>query len=637
MQQIRMEAVKFGEKKTIYSRPQHQGQYKSIIASLYDIMQCDARVLRDKLPDESREDLDTSQSDEAEDMNYDDQLLDTKADIDVCDDLSVGSKSITSVVSGQDEAKNFMASLRDMLSSSAQDEGSSVENDRQQHNGEAEDKLYEELLSPIPSVRVYSSSSNSSSKAKPRSSRRTTNMALLYAATLKGKYHKATADKLIKLGEAHFQVKEYERSLECFDRAHAIYVAKIGEDAIESIETKVKVGGAFVALKRPDDAMLSFTLARHMTSAVLSGAKADLQVAFLTQEIGSIQREKGLHADALKLMKQALRLYKKHHTELHPTVAKAASEIGRIHHLTGHTSKAITVYTQVLKVQVGIWGKMHSDVADTLLQLAILYNETGDVSRSMKIAKKSFSIYSATTGEHHLSVALVLCHFGNLYTKTGQHSKAFKAYGKALRIRRELLGRNHPLIADTIMEISGLFRQVGEPQQAILCMTEAVDIYKKAVGKDHTKVSDVLNVMGMTYYDTGDCDKAIRMYSQALNVRISAVGDRHPSVANALNNIGTVHSRNKDFGKALASYNSALKIYDLLPNPDHLKYCVTLVNIGTVLRGVGDFPKAEQVFKRALDICFHEAMLDESHPVVQKAQRSLNAMNASPYRTSSKW
>ncbi|MFN9983736.1 MAG: tetratricopeptide repeat protein, partial [bacterium] len=69
-----------------------------------------------------------------------------------------------------------------------------------------------------------------------------------------------------------------------------------------------------------------------------------------------------------------------------------------------------------------------------------------------------------------------------------------------------------------------------------------------------------------------------------------------------------------------------------------LKYCVTLVNIGTVLRGVGNFAKAEQVFKQALDICFHEAMLDDSHPVVQKARRSLIAMNSSPYyKKTSKW
>jgi hypothetical protein len=102
---------KFDETKPLHSRLQNQSHYKSLIASFYGIMQCDANVARDAPPDESREDLDTSQSqsDEDDDTKNDDQLLDTKAELDVCDDLSVGSKSIGSIASGQGDAKNFMA------------------------------------------------------------------------------------------------------------------------------------------------------------------------------------------------------------------------------------------------------------------------------------------------------------------------------------------------------------------------------------------------------------------------------------------------------------------------------------------------------------------------------------------------
>ena len=626
-------ALKYSENNSFVSNPPSRTKYTSIIDSLYDIWQCNSLGPHKRQQDEAREDLPTSQS-EDDDLTESEPIVDPEVAPNVDDDLSVGSQSISSAVSGQDDKDDkFSFSLKYLLSQSAK---SPIFMSTDRCDNYEPDARLNETLAPLLTVRVHSSSSNST-VTKSRVTHRRNSMALLYAATVKGKYHKTTADRLIILGEEHFQQKEYERSLECFDRAHNIYVAKIGEDALESIETKVKVAAALVALMRPDDAMSKFSLARQMSLAVLTGAQADLQIAFLSLEIGNIQREKGMHAEALKLTKQALRLYKKQHGELHVTVAKAAFEIGKLQHLMGQLSKAVSVYTQVLKIQVGLWGKMHPAVADTLLQLAIIYDEMGDISRSMKITKKSFLIYSATVEENHLSVACVLCHFGNLYAKIGNHSKAFKAYGRALNIRRKLLGRNHQLNADTVIEISNIFRAVGEPQQAILCMIEALDIYRKALGENHTTVSDVLNVMGMTYYDMGDCDKAIKMYSQALNVRINAVGESHPSVANALNNIGTVHSRTKDFQKALISYNSALKIYEMLPTPDHLKYCVTLVNVGTVLRGVGDFEKAEQVFRKALDVCFDNAMLDEAHPVVQKARRSLKAMDAAPYRNSEPW
>jgi hypothetical protein len=206
---------KFDETNLLHSRLPNPSHYKSLIASFYGIMQCDANVPRDAPPDESREDLDTSQSlsDEDDDTKNDDQLLDTTAELDVCDDLSIGSKSIGSFVSGQGDSKNFMASIREYLSTPEHDGSSSssvIGNNDRRSKSEAEENMNEELLCPIPTVRVYSNSSNSSGtlqgkKAKASSSRRATNMALLYAATMKGKYHKSTADKLIKLGEAHFQ------------------------------------------------------------------------------------------------------------------------------------------------------------------------------------------------------------------------------------------------------------------------------------------------------------------------------------------------------------------------------------------------------------------------------------------------
>ena len=598
--------------------------YGVMINLFYEnLWQCNPLVSPEKQVDEERQDLYTAQSDEDE-STENEEILDTKAAPDVDEDMSVGSRSTGSASLGQAEADKSNFTLKDLLS---YPRDPSPSNGDKQANSTAETTTLIETSESLLLSRQQSTTKNSLVATR-------NNMALIYAAAVKGKYHKNTADKLVKLGDVHFHQREHDRALECFDRAHHIYAVKLGDDSMESIETKVKIGGVQLALKRPDEAMNAYSLALRMTSHVLSGPQADIQVAYLSQEIALIQHGKGLHTNALKIMIQALRLYKKHYGDLHSTVAKAASEIGSLYHAMGENTKAVTLYTQVLKIQVGLWGKMHPDVAETLLQLAILYDEMGDVSRSMKIIKKSFLIFNGTVGEYHLSVARVLSHFGNLYTKTGRFSMAFKSYGKALHVRKSLLGRNHSLVADNLMDISYLFRTHGEPQEAMLCMTEALDIYKKSLGEDHVTTSDVLNSMGMTCYDMGDCDKAIRMYSQSLNIRVTAVGENHPSVANVFNNIGTAYSRIKEFEKALHSYNTALQIYEKLPARDHLKCCVTLVNIGTVRRGTGEYEKAEHVFKKALDISFDDAMLDGNHPVVQKAYRSLKAMKAPLYRIS---
>lgn len=440
---------------------------------------------------------------------------------------------------------------------------------------------------------------------------------------------KMTPQKWSHKGEAHYAKKEFDAALNCFESARFAYAVTLGEDALPTIDATIRMGVIQLSNQSPESALTLFQNARNMITHVEAGKQADLQAAYLSEEISSIQKSKGQLPEALKQMKCALRLYKNHYGEVHLKVAKSAAEIANLYSLTGERPKALAVYTQVLKIQVGLFGKLHPDVADTLFELALLHDEMGDADRSMKITKKAYLIYNATVGENTLAVTRVLSHFGNLYFKLDKRMKAFKAYGRALHIRKALLGRNHQLVADTLMDIGSLLRSQGQTQQAMQCMMEALDIYKRCYGAKNVAVSDVMNVIGMTYYDQGDCDNAIKMYTQVLNIRVNQLGENHPAVANVLNNIGTVYSKKKDFDNALRSYSTALRIYEKHETRDHLKYAVTLVNIGTVMKSKGENEKAKDAFKHALEICYEDAMLKADHPVVIKATKGLDALSSS--------
>jgi tetratricopeptide (TPR) repeat protein len=440
----------------------------------------------------------------------------------------------------------------------------------------------------------------------------------------------ALSQRLLNLGESHARKKECASAQECYAKAICLFAVKLGADSPEAIDATVKSGCVYLASNNSDGALQMFQTARNLQQNQY-GKEADLQVAYLSEQISLIQKEKKQYAASLKQMKLALRLYKAHHGELHTTVARCAAEIASLYKLMDERDKAMAVYTQVLKIQVGLYGKLHPVVADTLFELALLHDELGQHDKSMKITKKAYLIFNATVGENTLAVTRVLSHFGNLYCKLDRKNKAFKAYGRTLHIRKSLLGRNHELVADTLMDIGSLLRTQGQHQQSMQCMMEALDIYKKCHGEKTVAVSDVMNIIGMAYYDQGDCDNAIQVYTQVLNIRVNELGENHHAVANVLNNIGTVYSKKKDYENALRSYNTSLRLYEKHEQRDHLKYAVTLVNIGTVMKGTGDYVKAEEAFRNALDICYEDVILGQDHPVVMKAKKGLLAINARAY------
>jgi len=489
--------------------------------------------------------------------------------------------------------------------------------------------------------RVWSSSSRTKESAKTYltdelSSTEALIRKLRAAREEHGRYDLKCADLTAGLGDEFYKDGAYDRAHSLYKEAMSVYSTKLGDFHETTIACRVHLGDSLEKLGRYDAAIREYHAVLEMRKE-LKGEKDSSVGDVLVMISKTLRQKEGRLPQALKELKQALKLYRSSLGDSDPKVAETVDDIASLYMECGNYTKAAAILDEVVKLKVATSGMLNASVADTLLRLGIAQQSSGDLESALKSLKKAFSIYTSVRGEDSEEATTSLQNLARLYMEFGDYQKATNACMGVLNRQKRTIGNTDPRLADTYLNLGLCLRQTRDLNKASKCLKLALTLCIGAKGKetrDPGTIAQIMHELGVIHQLNGKTSDAIKVFVQELVVRRKMGNKELPQVARTLFYLGTAKYDLAAYIPALSYLAESLEIYKQLENDFGMDYAETLFSAALVFKTTKQDERARQAFLESLKL-FYAHGLGNDHELVKMAAGKLKELGHDckcPYR-----
>ena len=474
----------------------------------------------------------------------------------------------------------------------------------------------------------------------------------------------AFASVCLKVGNAHFRLRDFDAALRSFNDAQLFVVREDGEggkDAKRGARLRLEgqiMNNISASKARKGDhesAMDEYTLSLRLKKEGLRNGHRDAvtDVANTLHNIGVLRHDLGEYDKAHESYRQALSLRVEKCGVEDLSVASTLVRVGDVYFLEGNYDRALRSYTEVLNIWKKRMGSMDPAVASILHKIGLLYYRVGPYHRAKSVLKQAIKIKKDCLADKEVTridIASTYHLLGAVLTAMGLCDNAIKCFKTALRIRvkafaesessaRHLsilttklaMGEAHRLMgnADEAMECfrdvcegrsrrlgfghestaevmkcnALLLAESGNHAAAVNLLLKVLEIQKSRLGADSALVAETLTHLAGSYFKLRRADEADEVAQQSLQISASAVGKDHIVYANSLKGVADLQQARGELGDALEAYEEVLLIKAKWIGNSHLEYAEVLNQIGNTRFKSDAFDGATLAFKEVSESC----------------------------------
>jgi tetratricopeptide (TPR) repeat protein len=364
--------------------------------------------------------------------------------------------------------------------------------------------------------------------------------------------------------------------------------------------------------------------------------------AALMDTIGNAHRGLGLYTEAEKLLKEALKLRRRHLGNDHPDVATSLHNLGWLYHDRGDYARGESYYRQALDLRTRKLGPEDAATATTMLHLAWLLNYKGDNRQAEKLYREGLAIRRKVFGDDHRDVAIAQVGLAALLleewrqpealpliqqaTKTFSRREAdrsitviatkfqqavvaqyfgnFKGAARLLEEVRDgaakVLGDDHPYMALMHYQLAVNYESLREFQRAEDSYRTSLEVGRKAVGLEHPKTLYPVQKLAELLARRGKRLEGEKLFEELLEARRKRFGNVDVFVAEALDGYASYLDRRGDTSRAEALFREALDIFRRVEVYRVTPLANTVSRLGRILRARGQLAQAEKTFCEVL-------------------------------------
>ncbi|UJR06742.1 hypothetical protein I4U23_011031 [Adineta vaga] len=209
------------------------------------------------------------------------------------------------------------------------------------------------------------------------------------------------------------------------------------------------------------------------------------EMAFLHNQLGSIDSENGALESALSHYKESLRLYSICLSSDNPRFSATYSNIGIIFQKQGQLSVALEYYQRALQIDLETPHPNQCKIATHYNNIGGVLKAQGKLAEALKNYEDSLKIRLAQYPPEHPSLAIAYNSLGGIHCSMKNYSSALSYYEKTREIRQKSLPPNHPSLAVTYSNIAMTLDDLHRSKEAIEYAEKAVNIAKANYGPDH--------------------------------------------------------------------------------------------------------------------------------------------------------
>eukprot|EP00931_Biecheleriopsis_adriatica_P099907 TRINITY_DN7474_c0_g1_i1.p1 TRINITY_DN7474_c0_g1~~TRINITY_DN7474_c0_g1_i1.p1 ORF type:complete len:644 (+),score=116.58 TRINITY_DN7474_c0_g1_i1:50-1981(+) len=197
------------------------------------------------------------------------------------------------------------------------------------------------------------------------------------------------------------------------------------------------------------------------------------------QHMGTVHRQLGENAAALKLYKEAMLLFEVAGAGESALAATCLRSIGAVHTEQGQYPESLWHYTQAMKVYKKAGAIFSPDSAKCLQNIGIVKMQAGQQSKALDLFLLALDVYKALGLEAKTpEAAFCIQNVGRVHRKRGEELQALSCFEDALLIYRTSRAEKSSDAVRALVHVGILRKRQGDFAAARDCYSRAMKIYR---------------------------------------------------------------------------------------------------------------------------------------------------------------
>ena len=197
----------------------------------------------------------------------------------------------------------------------------------------------------------------------------------------------------------------------------AVYFAKADSAGPSDVDRLNMLGLALYELAQYDRALQVYQ--RAFTIDTTAHGRHHPKVAIRLNNIAGVLKSQGDYAGALEKFTEALEIDEAYFGRHHPNVAIRLNNIAVVLESKGDYAGALEKFTEALEIDESYFGRHHPNVAIRLNNIAAVLDSKGDYAGALEKYSEALEIYEASFGRHHPNVAIRLNNIADVHIAQG--------------------------------------------------------------------------------------------------------------------------------------------------------------------------------------------------------------------------
>jgi tetratricopeptide (TPR) repeat protein len=260
--------------------------------------------------------------------------------------------------------------------------------------------------------------------------------------------------------------------------ARALYIARLGPDHPETLESSHNLALQCHALGRYADAMKLYEETLRLREAKLGPDHPDTMNSMMG--LANIYDGLGRYADAMKLREQTLAMRKVKLGPDHPETLRSMNALANSYAALGRQEDSLKLREQTLRLHKAKLGLDHSYTLLIMNNLAVNYAALGRKEEALELNKETLARRKAKLGPDNPWTLQSMNNLASSYAALGRQSEALKLREETLALGEAKQGPDHPETLLSMVRLAQSLVALDRPSESVAVID---DCLRRAEGK----------------------------------------------------------------------------------------------------------------------------------------------------------
>jgi eukaryotic-like serine/threonine-protein kinase len=327
-------------------------------------------------------------------------------------------------------------------------------------------------------------------------------------------------------------------------------------------------------------------------AAARAMGRPDQRLAQTLNDLGVLQRQRGDHDAAARMLEQALALRRDLIGKPHNDIAITLVELGRVYSALDQLDRAEPLFREALTMRQQVLGPEHREVAVSVGDLALLSWQRGNFATAEALFHQSLALHRKALGPEHPNVAAGMANLALLLFDRNEYTAAETLVREALAMSERTFGQRDWRSARMMRQLGALLHARGQSAEAAKVLEEALEIARAGIGRDHLVVAALEVDRARVYLSAGLADEAETLLRHALEVQRRTYPEKGWRIATTKSLLGAALLQ---LGRTSDAETLLLEAHMVLRNtsrPQNREADATRQLLGSLYEGTGKFEQA---------------------------------------------